>query len=117
MGIRCRWELHCIAGCRGWKNNYWQHRWHALLPGSSEFHNRTQEIVPRESSRARIARHFLDDRKTSSMSTGTSKTEVGSYFISNYPPFSAWSPEQVPAIRKAVNAPPAGSQLGLYLHI
>jgi oxygen-independent coproporphyrinogen-3 oxidase len=48
----------------------------------------------------------------------TKKTEVGSYFISNYPPFSTWSHEQVPAALAAFNSPPKqDSRLGLYLHI
>lgn len=51
------------------------------------------------------------------MSTSTTKTEVGSYFISNYPPFSAWSPDQLETVRAAMNAPPADVPLGLYLHI
>ena len=51
------------------------------------------------------------------MSTSTSKTEVGSYFISNYPPFSAWSPDQLSAMRAAMSSPPADVPLGLYLHI
>src|SRR6478609_2302757 len=51
------------------------------------------------------------------MSTSTAKTEVGSYFISNYPPFSAWSPDQLGAVHSAMNAPPADRPLGLYLHI
>ncbi len=45
------------------------------------------------------------------------KTEVGSYFISNYPPFSQWTKEQVPEIKAALFAPPADVPLGLYLHI
>ena len=45
------------------------------------------------------------------------KTEVGSYFISNYPPFSAWSADQLEAVHAAMNAPPADVPLGLYLHI
>lgn len=51
------------------------------------------------------------------MSTTTAKTEVGSYFISNYPPFSAWSADQLNAVCDAMNAPPAAAPLGLYLHI
>lgn len=51
------------------------------------------------------------------MST-TAKTEVGSYFISNYPPFSQWSRDEVPAVEAALNAPPqVDTPLGLYLHI
>lgn len=46
-------------------------------------------------------------------------TEVGSYFIANYPPFSQWKPEHVPEIVAALAAPPADRAvpLGLYLHI
>jgi oxygen-independent coproporphyrinogen-3 oxidase len=51
------------------------------------------------------------------MSTETSKTEVGSYFISNYPPFSQWSEEQVSEVERAMHQPPAEVPLGLYLHI
>ncbi len=51
------------------------------------------------------------------MSTSSTKTEVGSYFISNYPPFSAWSTDELDAVRAAMNAPPAEVPLGLYLHI
>ncbi len=57
------------------------------------------------------------------MATET-KTEVGSYFISNYPPFSQWSSEALDDVRAALNAPPLvppgqsqPAPLGLYLHI
>src|SRR5688500_6796374 len=48
------------------------------------------------------------------------KTEVGSYFVANYPPFSVWSPDHRPAIEAALDRPAelAGkARLGLYLHI
>jgi len=51
------------------------------------------------------------------MSTEATKTEVGSYFISNYPPFSQWSREAVDDAREALSSPPADVPLGLYLHI
>jgi oxygen-independent coproporphyrinogen III oxidase len=51
------------------------------------------------------------------MTAETTKTEVGSYFISNYPPFSQWSPEQLGEVYSALNSPPADVPLGLYLHI
>lgn len=51
------------------------------------------------------------------MTTETSKTEVGSYFIANYPPFSQWTPEQLPEVRSALEQPPGDVPLGLYLHI
>lgn len=51
------------------------------------------------------------------MSTEATKTEVGSYFISNYPPFSQWQPEGMAEIEAAMHAPPNDVPLGLYLHI
>jgi oxygen-independent coproporphyrinogen-3 oxidase len=58
------------------------------------------------------------------LATETTKTEVGSYFISNYPPFSQWSPEALADVRAALDAPPLvpkgasePAPLGLYLHI
>ena len=46
------------------------------------------------------------------------KTDVGSYFISNYPPFSFWRSENLPAARAVLEAPPQPqTPLGLYLHI
>ena len=45
-------------------------------------------------------------------------TEVGSYFVANYPPFSVWSPEHKPQAVAALDSPPdPASRLGLYLHI
>ncbi len=47
-------------------------------------------------------------------------TEVGSYFISNYPPFSQWKTDLVPSAIEALNANPddtANMPLGLYIHI
>lgn len=49
--------------------------------------------------------------------SGTAKTAVGSYFISNYPPFSQWSAEQLGELRRAFESPPADVPLGLYIHI
>ena len=46
------------------------------------------------------------------------KTEVGNYFVSNYPPFSLWQPEYIPQAIEALNQPPRTEDpLGLYLHI
>jgi oxygen-independent coproporphyrinogen-3 oxidase len=47
------------------------------------------------------------------------QTEVGSYFVANYPPFSVWTPGAVAAdARPALAAAPSeGVPLGLYLHI
>jgi oxygen-independent coproporphyrinogen-3 oxidase len=46
------------------------------------------------------------------------KTGLGNYFVANYPPFSCWKQEHLPAAGAALNAPPKpGTPLGLYLHI
>jgi oxygen-independent coproporphyrinogen-3 oxidase len=47
----------------------------------------------------------------------TSKTDVGSYFSSNYPPFSQWSSDQLEKVQTTFHTPPADVPLGLYLHI
>jgi oxygen-independent coproporphyrinogen-3 oxidase len=51
------------------------------------------------------------------LSTEATKTEVGSYFIANYPPFSQWSAENVAEIERAMASAPRDVPLGLYLHI
>lgn len=52
---------------------------------------------------------------TTTTQTGT---EVGNYFVSNYPPFSQWKPEFVPEAIEALDQPPrVEDPLGLYLHI
>ena len=46
------------------------------------------------------------------------KTTVGNYFVSNYPPFSFWSPENVAEATAALDRPPVpDNPLGLYVHI
>ncbi len=46
------------------------------------------------------------------------QTEVGSYFVANYPPFSVWSADAVPDAMAALGArPDPAVPLGLYLHI
>jgi len=51
------------------------------------------------------------------MATDSTKTEVGSYFISNYPPFSQWSDDGLEEFRSVVQQPSAPVPLGHYLHI
>ncbi|WP_417736902.1 coproporphyrinogen-III oxidase family protein [Rosistilla oblonga] len=52
------------------------------------------------------------------MSTTDSKTEVGSYFISNYPPYSQWTVDALPTVEQTLGSPPKpDTPLGLYLHI
>ncbi|MCK6485155.1 MAG: coproporphyrinogen III oxidase family protein [Phycisphaerae bacterium] len=48
------------------------------------------------------------------------ETQPGNYFVANYPPFSAWRPEHVPAAIAALDASASSATaapLGLYLHI
>jgi len=47
------------------------------------------------------------------------QTEVGSYFVATYPPFSVWSPDAIDRDAKPAlsAAPEATVPLGLYLHI
>jgi oxygen-independent coproporphyrinogen-3 oxidase len=46
------------------------------------------------------------------------ETTVGNYFISNYPPYSFWTPDHVSEAHAALERPPTpGSALGVYLHI
>ena len=47
----------------------------------------------------------------------TTATEPGSYFVSNYPPFSRWNEAAVPEVLGAFAAAPSDAALGLYLHI
>ena len=54
------------------------------------------------------------------MTTETAKTstEVGNYFVSNYPPFSQWKAELVSDALEALDQPPKISEpLGLYIHV
>lgn len=48
----------------------------------------------------------------------TSTTEVGSYFISNYPPFSQWKKDRADEVLDAFEREPDASvPMGLYMHI
>ena len=50
--------------------------------------------------------------------TARTKTEVGNYFVSNYPPFSQWKPEHIADVRGVLaEAPRLEDPLGLYIHI
>ena len=48
------------------------------------------------------------------------ETQVGSVFVSNYPPYSFWRKDNIPALMEVLNSPassPIETPLGLYLHI
>jgi oxygen-independent coproporphyrinogen-3 oxidase len=52
------------------------------------------------------------------MTDTSHKTEVGNYFVSNYPPFSQWKPENTAEVDEVLHRPPRTAQpLGLYIHI
>jgi oxygen-independent coproporphyrinogen III oxidase len=46
------------------------------------------------------------------------ETKAGNYFVSNYPPYSQWSPDQVPAFKAALGEAGRDERpLGLYVHL
>src|SRR5688572_6867843 len=47
------------------------------------------------------------------------ETEVGSYFVANYPPFSVWSKDDIARVAEPAmqSRPVPGTPLGMYLHI
>jgi len=50
--------------------------------------------------------------------TAVEETEVGSYFVANYPPFSVWNADSVERhALPALSSPAAKVPLGLYLHV
>ncbi|MEM7622760.1 MAG: coproporphyrinogen-III oxidase family protein [Planctomycetota bacterium] len=50
--------------------------------------------------------------------SGEEKTTVGNYFVSNYPPYSFWKPDQVQEVERVLDTPADdGTPLGLYMHI
>lgn len=50
--------------------------------------------------------------------TDTRETKAGNYFVSNYPPYSFWSPDFAADAFAALERPPLpGTPLGVYLHI
>lgn len=53
------------------------------------------------------------------MTERATESDLGNVFVSNYPPYSRWNPEQVPALHEVLDAAPRPEppDLGLYLHI
>lgn len=50
--------------------------------------------------------------------TSEEQTEVGNYFVANYPPFSFWKPEYKNEVHEVLNSPrPVDTKLGVYFHI
>ncbi len=60
-----------------------------------------------------------NEPKSSDLQLNTQEeTKVGNYFVSNYPPFSSWSKDEVPKVHGRLDRQePADRPLGLYAHI
>ncbi|MCP3914665.1 MAG: coproporphyrinogen III oxidase family protein [bacterium] len=58
------------------------------------------------------------ETKAESQAESKAPTRAGNYFVSNYPPYSVWSPDHVGSVR-ALLAQPASPrpELGLYVHV
>ena len=61
----------------------------------------------------------MSEDATNCTSSGSEdKTEAGNYFVSNYPPFSFWSKDDLPCVESLLNSPkPGTAPLGLYYHV
>src|SRR6476660_8619928 len=58
------------------------------------------------------------DTPEHSILTSDTETRAGNYFVSNYPPYSFWTPDHVGDAYAALERSPApGTPLGGYLHI
>src|SRR5438874_4811905 len=58
------------------------------------------------------------DTPEQSLLTSDTETRAGNYFVSNYPPYSFWSPDHVGDAYAAIERAPApATPLGVYLHI
>ena len=53
------------------------------------------------------------------MTDRATESDLGNVFVSNYPPYSRWNPDQVPALHEVLRSAPGldSAPLGLYLHI
>ena len=53
------------------------------------------------------------------MTERATESDLGNVFVSNYPPYSRWNPDQVPALHGVLDRAPGPEppDLGLYLHI
>ncbi|HLU46691.1 MAG TPA: coproporphyrinogen-III oxidase family protein [Planctomycetota bacterium] len=45
------------------------------------------------------------------------ETTVGNYFVSNYPPFSTWSKDDLPLLESALEVRAPGEPIALYVHL
>ena len=54
---------------------------------------------------------------SSPIKTPPIRTTVGNHFISNYPPFSCWTPQEIPKYLHALSRAAKPGPLGLYVHL
>jgi oxygen-independent coproporphyrinogen-3 oxidase len=60
----------------------------------------------------------VSERPSEAGHNGRDETTGGNYFVSNYPPYSLWTPDRVGEAYAALDRPAApGTPLGVYLHI
>ena len=60
----------------------------------------------------------VDKRQLRTTRQTSEKAEVGSVFVSNYPPYSFWDKATIPQATHVLSSPPSSeATLGLYLHI
>ncbi|MEX2301286.1 MAG: coproporphyrinogen-III oxidase family protein [Bryobacterales bacterium] len=60
----------------------------------------------------------MTERPMETVQNGREETTGGNYFVSNYPPYSLWTPDRVGEAHAALDRPAAaGTPLGIYLHI
>jgi oxygen-independent coproporphyrinogen-3 oxidase len=60
----------------------------------------------------------VTERPMETVQNGREDTTGGNYFVSNYPPYSLWTPDRVGEAHAALDRPAAaGTPLGIYLHI
>jgi oxygen-independent coproporphyrinogen III oxidase len=60
----------------------------------------------------------IETQKDSQPLNDRAKTRAGNYFVSNYPPYSFWTPHRVAEARRALERDPTpDTPLGIYLHI
>lgn len=68
--------------------------------------------------RTETADHEATTNKASQTPPSKKATEVGSVFVSNYPPFSFWNDDNLDEYRQLLEQPPPeDTTLGLYMHI
>lgn len=61
---------------------------------------------------------LIDQLKVPLDAEGTEQTEVGNYFVANYPPFSFWDQKHKDAVLDVLNSPQStDTNLGVYFHI